>query len=417
MDIGHICRVRSVSTANENPGWRPRRHALGRPDLDLDASPARHGADARVRRRRHRRALALRHRRGTATARHLLDIVGHSRTTVLPTGKCIKSRPFTSSTGGSSWRIDYYPNGFRPDVADFISVNLRLVESGVEPVSARATFSLLDQGGEPVPSHTRTTNMRNFQTTDGYGYPRFIRRSWLEESEHLKDDRFTIRCDVFVSDELRTEDRAAAPVFVTVPPSDLNLHLGTLLAAQKGVDVTFQVGEETFRAHRCVLAARSRVFDAELFGPMKESTDTAIVRVDDMEAEVFRALLGFVYTDTLPDPDYPESKQHEAAMAQHLLVAADRYDLGRLKLVCEEKLCKHIDTGSVAAILALAEQHHCDGLKAACFHFLSSPSTLNEVMATDGFEHLTRSCPSVLKELVSMSNIAAHISVGDEEAK
>ncbi|KAB8112806.1 hypothetical protein EE612_051541, partial [Oryza sativa] len=50
-------------------------------------------------------------------------------------------------------------------------------------------------------------------------------------------------------------------------------------------------------AHRCVLAARSPVFRAELFGPMKESAATAVITVDDMEAEVFRALLAFIYTD------------------------------------------------------------------------------------------------------------------------
>ncbi|KAL6602774.1 hypothetical protein ACP70R_043135 [Stipagrostis hirtigluma subsp. patula] len=86
-------------------------------------------------------------------------------------------------------------------------------------------------------------------------------------------------------------------------------------------------------------------------------------------------------------------------MLQHLLVAADRYNLERLKLICEEKLCKPIDTGSAATMLALAEQHSCGGLKRACLQFLSSTSTLQDVLATDGFEHLARSCPSVVKEL------------------
>ncbi|KAL6643075.1 hypothetical protein ACP70R_021256 [Stipagrostis hirtigluma subsp. patula] len=139
------------------------------------------------------------------------------------------------------------------------------------------------------------------------------------------------------------------------------------------------------------------MFRAELFGPMKESAGT--IRVDDMEAEVFRALLAFVYTDALPEEPHTE-QQEQVAMAQHFLVAADRYNLERLKLMCEDKLRKHIDTGSVANILALAEQHNCDGLKKACLQFLSSPSTLNDVVATDGFEHLARSCPSVLKDLL-----------------
>uniref|UniRef100_A0A0A8XYP7 Uncharacterized protein n=1 Tax=Arundo donax TaxID=35708 RepID=A0A0A8XYP7_ARUDO len=139
---------------------------------------------------------------------------------------------------------------------------------------------------------------------------------------------------------------------------------------------------------------------------MKESTNSAVVHVDDMDAEVFRALLYFVCTDTLPDcPDM--KKQQDAAMAQHLLVAADRYNLERLKLICEDKLCRHIDTASAATILALAEQHRCHVLKESCFQFLSTPLTLNAVIATDGFDHLSRSCPSILKEL--MSNIAARM--------
>ena len=90
------------------------------------------------------------------------------------------------------------------------------------------------------------------------------------------------------------------------------------------------------------------VFRAELFGAMKEGTSTAVVRVDDMEADVFRALLHFVYTDTLQEDCHGVKQQKEAAMAQHLLVTADRYNLERLKLICEEKLCKHIDAVSVA---------------------------------------------------------------------
>lgn len=44
-------------------------------------------------------------------------------------------------------------------------------------------------------------------------------------------------------------------------------------------------------------------------------------------------------------------------MAQHLLVAADRHGLERLKLICEDKLCKYIDTRMSTTTLVLAEQH------------------------------------------------------------
>ncbi|KAE8770710.1 Speckle-type POZ protein-like protein [Hordeum vulgare] len=121
-----------------------------------------------------------------------------------------------------------------------------------------------------------------------------------------------------------------------------------------------------------------------------------LIEIDDMEADVFKSLLHFIYTDSLPE------KTHEDVVtASHLLVGADRYDIERLKLICEEKLCNHIDTEMVATSLALAEQHNCHGLKEACFEFLASPSNLEAMIASDGYQHLKSSCPSALKELIA----------------
>jgi speckle-type POZ protein len=68
---------------------------------------------------------------------------------------------------------------------------------------------------------------------------------------------------------------------------------------------------------------------------------------------------------------------------QHLLVAADRYNLERLKLICEDRLSRHINVASAATILAIAEQHNCRGLKEACFKFLST-SHDSECIHADG---------------------------------
>jgi speckle-type POZ protein len=167
--------------------------------------------------------------------------------------------------------------------------------------------------------------------------------------------------------------------------------------------VVFDVAGQTFAAHRCVLAARSPVFSAELFGVMKESDTGGVVRIDDMEAQVFKALLYFIHTDLFPKAatEDGDGDQDEDVLSQHL-VAADRYNLERMKLLCEKKLCEYIDVGTVATILALAEQHHCHGLKKVCFDFLSSPANLKAVVASDGFKHLSRSCPSVMEELIDM---------------
>jgi speckle-type POZ protein len=167
--------------------------------------------------------------------------------------------------------------------------------------------------------------------------------------------------------------------------------------------VTFKVGDETFFAHRCLLAARSPVFKAELFGPMMEGKVASVIDVEDMEASVFRALLGFVYTDSLPNMeiDMVEEEGEEALWLQHLLVAADRYDLQRLKALCEEKLCEHISVSSVTAIFTLAERHNCCGLKEICLEFMKTPANLKEITAADGLDDIITTCPSLVKELIA----------------
>ncbi|CAN6318383.1 unnamed protein product [Urochloa humidicola] len=161
-------------------------------------------------------------------------------------------------------------------------------------------------------------------------------------------------------------------------------------------------------AHRCVLAARSAVFRDTLYGPMKDDSTIGVIRVDDMEAKVFRLLLTFIYSDSVPNRMEEQKGQLEKnedddadVTWQHLLMAADRYGLQRLRMVCEVNLCRYINATTVATILVLAEQHHCGCLKEACLDFLDVNANLQEVMATGGLDHLRSSCPSVLIDVIA----------------
>jgi speckle-type POZ protein len=326
---------------------------------------------------------------------HLLTIHGYSRTKGIPTGECVKSIPFTIC--GHRWRIDYYPNGMRSrGAADFVYLSLNLDEDVVEAVKAQFAFCLAGEEPEQVAA-LAPESVNRFYSRSVVSCYSFIKREDLERSKHLINDSFIIRCDIVVIHDYRASDEA--PAFVSVPPCDLGRHLGELLETGKGADVVFEVGGETVTAHRCVLAARSSVFSAELFGPMMEGNAVGVVvRIEDMDAEVFKALLHFVYTGSLP----AARKEDEDVTYQHLLVAADRYGVERLKLICEEKLCDYIDVDRAATILGLADQHHCEGLKKACFSFLAAPVNLRTVVSTDGFQHLSKSCPSLMVEVITM---------------
>lgn len=355
---------------------------------------------------------------GTESGQHLLKIVGYSHTKdKLPTGSAIKSRSFR--VGGHSWYISYYPSGNDSGNADCISVFVQLDKRvGENGVKAQFTFSLLDRAGRPSHS-TSSGDDPDIFNSSGWGFVRFIRRDVLEKSEYLRDDCLTIVCDLTVFMELQTEDidvdtatppppPPPPPPTVVVPPPDLHRHLGGLLDTGEGADVTFEVSGKTFAAHRLVLAARSPVFRAELFGPRKElgattggAVDHTAIRIDDMEARDFEALLRYMYTDSLPEPETTKGGGDAAAMLPDLVAAASRYKMERLRLVCEHKLCEYVNGRTVVSMLAFAREHHCDGLKEKCLRFLDDPVKVREIVKAEGLDNLSKSYTSILTDLIA----------------
>lgn len=334
----------------------------------------------------------------TTQAYHVLKIDGYSRTLQVHCYRSLSSFPFNA--GGRTWYICYYPHGKNDISKDFISIYLVLYDAIAEAVMVQATFSLLDQHGKPVPSHTHATRLLSTSNQDdmanNLGFETFIAKGDLEKSGHVQDDCFAIGVHVVITKE-------TPPPIIAVPPSsDMHLHYGDLLSSKRCADVEFLVGGETFAAHRLVLAVRSPVFVAEHFGPMKEGVNVNdVIEINDMDAQVFKALLNFIYTDTLLEMDQEE----DATMAQHLLVAADKYGLERLKVKCEERLSNHIDADSVATLLVLTDKHNCRGLNKACIEFFSSPTALAKIIETDEFQYLTQSHPNILEDIIS--NIVA----------
>jgi speckle-type POZ protein len=101
-------------------------------------------------------------------------------------------------------------------------------------------------------------------------HAKFKNRSEFEASAYLLDDHLAIECVVTVMKETRVSETRSPPK-VDVPLSDITTHLGKLLESKETADVTFNVRGETFAAHRIILAMRSPVFKAELYGPIGET--------------------------------------------------------------------------------------------------------------------------------------------------
>ncbi|CAN6283314.1 unnamed protein product [Urochloa humidicola] len=332
-----------------------------------------------------------------------------------PNGQCKESRHFR--VGGYRWIIECYPNGCEPEHDGNISFYLVLDQGNVDdPVTVRYKFSfvVVQVQGSEWSLFTRAEETCEFSSADAYRLLCSIRRKIFERTRYLENDSFTVRCDIVITKDVSITDAGAVlPANDVLLAPDIRQHLTDLLQSGVGADVTFQIGGKMFTAHRCVLAARSAVFKAQLFGPMKEGTSTSVIHVTDMDERVFNLLLYYMYSDSVP-----VIRKEEHIIWQHLLVAADRYDLPRLRLICEQELCEnYINTSTVANILALADQHHCQVLKEACLDFFNTPANLQEVMVVDGLDHVISSCPSVVKELITkLASLKSEVNTGDTVA-
>ncbi|KAL6843197.1 hypothetical protein ACP4OV_026910 [Aristida adscensionis] len=337
-----------------------------------------------------------------ARGTHSFEVVGYSLKKGIGVGNFIRSGVF--SVGGYDWEIRFYPDGASERTKDhYASVYLNLVTEGAE---VRALYGLRLRNqlhGQPDFVSSETTPRLFNSSQDSAFAPltsKFIARSTLElgYAGYVVDDCLTIECTVTVIEHPPQVSKTMGGFSIEVPPSELAENLGTLLTEEETADITFVVEGATFHAHKIVLAMRSPVFKAELYGQMKERTEQ-VVAIEDMQPLVFKALLNFIYTDLVPEWDDLNDDEY-GEMVRHLLVAADRYAIDRLKLMCASLLVDHLDVDNVATTLALADQHDCQSLKDVCIEFMASSDELDAVVETQGYEHLKRTCPSVLVDVL-----------------
>lgn len=125
--------------------------------------------------------------------------------------------------------------------------------------------------------------------------------------------------------------------------------------------------------------------------------------VEDMEPEVFKALLQFIYTDSTNFCMKRLTREGKIDLRMQLLAAADRYDVEMLKFDYEILLCKSLDIENAATMLVLADQHNCSKLKDSCIKFISCPFNRTSFFASEAYSHLKESCPDVLEDLFGLT--------------
>ena len=100
-------------------------------------------------------------------------------------------------------------------------------------------------------------------------------------------------------------------------------------------DVKFIIEDKEMAAHVANLASASPVM-AAMFEPGKFiEGQSRVVEITDIEPEVFQQLLRFVYTGNAP-------LMQEDSVAEQLLIAANKYQMDKMKAECERTLVSKI---------------------------------------------------------------------------
>ncbi|XP_067007075.1 BTB/POZ domain-containing protein 2 [Anabrus simplex] len=129
----------------------------------------------------------------------------------------------------------------------------------------------------------------------------------------------------------------------------------TLFKTSQWSDCTFKVEGQIFKAHRLILASCSPVFEAMCFGPLAEK---ACINVPDMEPDVFKILLEYIYTDSVKLSSLDE--------AGGVLYASKKYMLPHLSRICCEYLSNNVRPSNALSVFEFAEEIQEDKLMEAC---------------------------------------------------
>ncbi|XP_051012828.1 speckle-type POZ protein-like [Acomys russatus] len=296
----------------------------------------------------------------------------------------------TFSSGANDnlkWCLRVHPKGIDKESKDYMSVYLVLLRSPKTPVWAKFQVWTINAAGDKTLG-MRSPRVLKFLPGDNWGFKMFMPRDLLlsEAERLLPEDHLTLLCNVnVVQDTYSTSEENSKPA-IKVPRCTFTADLGELWETSRFTDCSLLVGGHEFRAHRAILAARSPVFSAMFEHDMKEKPQDPI-EIQDMEPQVFKEMMGFIYTGKVPNLH---------SLAPGVLAAADRYCLERLKAMCEDTLCRDLSVENAAHTLFLADLHRAEQLRMQALDFITVHAS--EVSETSGWKEMVEAHPHLLAE-------------------
>eukprot|EP00536_Pseudo-nitzschia_multiseries_P017830 jgi/Psemu1/264537/estExt_Genewise1Plus.C_18540006 len=151
-------------------------------------------------------------------------------------------------------------------------------------------------------------------------------------------------------------------------------------------DITFLVEDQPIYAHRAILAQRCEHFAAMFRSGMRESLEPTVPMVD-ISRTVFLLLLEYIYTDAV---------KIDVNCAIGLYIAADIYQLDRLREMCCTVVRRNLNAENSGPLVQTADEKHCHTLKDVCMAYIVE--NFDVVSKTEGIKQVSH---GLLLEILS----------------
>ena len=199
-----------------------------------------------------------------------------------------------------------------------------------------------------------------------FTHPMFVCYSDLFDKEKglLCSDSLTIVCELHaLSNDAKLINSwlfyPIKPTVVENTENTLGNDLKRMIERNHGTDVTLVSSDgKEFPAHTLILASRSPVFAAMFEHDMKEKQERKVL-IADLNSSTVEDLVHFMYTDTV-----------ESTVTTELLLAANKYQIPRLKTLCEEDMVTNLNIDNAAQCLFYAKLYDAVQLYCAAKHFI-----------------------------------------------
>ena len=316
-----------------------------------------------------------------------------SQTTFRSDGSPLKSPTFQTLHHGST--ISWYLHLVRQANSNTSGNDMYLTAFGKVSkeckISAKLEFSLINENIEKCIKIDATINGmykpgQQFEVCSN-DYIATRRNIIAKNSGFCQNDKLTIVCDITLATNQLSVTINKRDSYLQIPECQLVDDIGAIFGNEDFCDVKLTVNGKDFYAHKIMLSARSSVFAAMFKHEMAEKIDNTI-NITDINHQVFEEVLRFIYTGKI------SSITDE--IAAELLVAADKYELDRLKIICEVFIAKNLTKDNVTDILIVADTHCSMLLKTQALEFINTH--IKDVKNTDGYKSMRKSHPQLIEE-------------------